>query len=554
MTDCEKRAKELSLNFLEAEKQYRLGFVEAEQSNPKTSKLGETFKENTQKGTRLLISADMDLCALFEKTLGSEKFDAFFEDVLHALKTGGRIVISGCGSTGRLAMRIEASFRLAIKELCESCNEAEKLENSVLSLMTGGDYAIIRAVESFEDYIELGEMQAKELCLCENDVLVGVTATGETTSILGTARQALRDGAKVWMVVCTKPESILGKLKRADDVYTHVNCKALYMNCGGMAVTGSTRMQSSTIEQAVISAALELSLTEMFGGNVDKQYLSQGFKNCIEFLNSEDCVKQIAKQTDKETELYEKCGYVTYFANEYLLDALSDTTERGPTFSVPPFRPQNRPDLPLSLAFVKNPLVDTRKAWYNCFERVPRCVEKTKEEYAEIGIKQEDIKKIPSIGLEALYEYKIGFEKDAERENTNSFALWIGFEEDAPKEFFEASKDYKDRDTFVLCKDGTSVYKTRLKMFHHLALKMAVNNFSTGTMAKMGKILGNYMVYINISNKKLIDRATRIVADLCNITYEQANFELFLTKLLLEEQKIEGKAAIETIKRLNGGM
>ena len=30
MTDCEKRAKELSLNFLEAEKQYRLGFVEAE--------------------------------------------------------------------------------------------------------------------------------------------------------------------------------------------------------------------------------------------------------------------------------------------------------------------------------------------------------------------------------------------------------------------------------------------------------------------------------------------------------------------------------------------
>jgi N-acetylmuramic acid 6-phosphate etherase len=73
-------------------------------------------------------------------------------------------------------------------------------------------------------------------------------------------------------------------------------------------------------------------------------------------------------------------------------------------------------------------------------------------------------------------------------------------------------------------------------------------------MAKMGRILGNYMVYINISNKKLIDRATRIVSDLCNISYDEANYQLFLTKLILEEQKIDGKAAIETINRLNGKM
>ena len=87
-------------------------------------------------------------------------------------------------------------------------------------------------------------------------------------------------------------------------------------------------------------------------------------------------------------------------------------------------------------------------------------------------------------------------------------------------------------------------------MFEHLAVKLMINIVSTGTMAKMGRIRGNYMVYISISNKKLIDRATRIVADLCGVDYERANYELFLSKLLLDEAGIEGRTAIETIDRL----
>ena len=63
---------------------------------------------------------------------------------------------------------------------------------------------------------------------------------------------------------------------------------------------------------------------------------------------------------------------------------------------------------------------------------------------------------------------------------------------------------------------------------------MLVNILSTGTMAKMGRIYGNYMVNLKISNKKLVDRATRIISDLCNLSYEEANYELFLSKLILE--------------------
>lgn len=554
MTELEMRAKKMSEEFIETEKEYRLGFVEAEKSNPKTAALGETFVRDTKSGVRMLLSVDMDLYELFKNTICGSCFDEFVDDAVRVLKSGGRIVISGCGSSGRLAMRIAASWRIAAAQTGEENPEAKKYANSVDSLMTGGDYAIIRAVESFEDYISLGEMQAAELHLGENDMLIGVTATAETTSVLGTAIRALKDGAKAWMVVCTKPESIMGKLKRADDLYTHKNCKSLYMNCGGMAVTGSTRMQSSTIEQAVIGAALEMALDEIVTGKrTDKNYLADGFKACLDLISCRESVEGMAKQVDKEASLYENGGYVTYFADEYLLDVLSDTTERGPTFSVPAFRPQSRKDLPLSLAFVKNPLCDTETAWYKCFERVPSCIDKTADEYKSVGIKSEDIKRIPKINLAALYEYRIGNEPDEERECGNSLATWIGFDGNVPQEFYKAAQKYKDSSVFTVNCADKKVYHTRLKLFEHIAAKLTVNNFSTGTMAKLGRIKGNYMVYVSISNKKLVDRATRIISDLCGISYEEANYQLFLTKLTLEGSSVVGREAIETIERINGG-
>ncbi len=550
MTELEQKAKELSRHFLEHEKEYRIGFVEAEQSNPKTKTMGEQFREDTKAGIQTLLDVDRDLVALFSKTIYSREFDAFFEDVFSTIQNGGRIILSGCGSTGRLAMRIEASWRIAIRELTKTKPEIQNYENSVLSLMTGGDYAIIRSVESFEDYTQLGEMQARELSVTEKDMLIGVTATGETTSILGTAKQALTDGANVWMIVCTKPESILGKLKRADDVYTHKNCRSLYMSCGGMSVTGSTRMQSSTIEQSVISAALELSLSRICKKECTKEYLTKGFERCVGTLGQEAVIESMKEQIERETELYRENGHVTYFSDEYLLDVLADTTERAPTFSVPHFRPQKKKDEPLSWAFVKNPLLETKDAWRGCFERVPRCVDKTIKEYVEIGIKGEDIRRIPKIDLEALYEFEIGKEKDPERETGNSLATWVGFDDVMPAEFKTHAGRYKVSSKLILNPSSGSIYPTFMKMFHHIAMKLMINIVSTGTMAKMGRIQGNYMVYISISNKKLVDRATRIIADLCGIDYEQANYELFYSKLLLEERQVEGMVAVETIQRL----
>ena len=554
MDQLKKQARELSVDFLENEKQYRLGFVEAEQPNPKTASLGETTVKNTEAGVRMLLGVDADLIALFEKTLFSECFDRFFHAVLHTLKNKKRIFISGCGASGRLSMRLEASFRQAILASAEKDPAAMAYENSVLEIMTGGDYAIIRSVESFEDYTSLGCAQAQDMGVASGDLLIGVTATGETTSILGTAKQALANGASVWMVICSDPASIIGKLSRVDAVFTHPNTESLYLKCGGMALTGSTRMQSSTIEQAVIGAALELSLCVLLDGDSDllekKRTLVRGFSECIGLLKTENNLETMVRQIETEAKLYTEGGHVTYFADEYLLDVLADTTERTPTFTTPPFRPQKNKGEALSWAFVKNPRFDTVNAWKACFARTPRCINKTEEEYRSIGIKDADIKRIPKISLDALYEFEIGNEPDSEREGQGTLASFVGYGEQIPKEYAERAKHFADTTLFTLGDCDILTVRTRMKLFEHLAMKLCLNTVSTLTMAKLGRIRGNYMVHLGISNKKLVDRATRMISELCGVDYETANYELFYSKLLLEKLGKATSTTVETIDRL----
>lgn len=551
-----KEALKLSAEFLENEKDYRLGFIESEQPNEKTKDFGEIAIKDTEGGVRCLLSADENLIPLFDKTICSKEFDDFYSDVLQSLKSGGRIILSGCGSSGRLAIRLEGSWRIAVTELCRNGYDADSYRDKVMSLMTGGDYTVIRAVESFEDYTSLGEKQARDLGLCEKDILVGITATAETTSILGTAKQALSDGAKVWMIVCSDPTPSVERLSRAKDVYCHRNCSYIYMKCGGMAITGSTRMQSSTIEQAIIGACLEMCLNCIFENNttdilIRKELLCEGFAKCIAAVSCKSCVKAIAEQADREAAIYESGGLVTYYADEYLQDVLSDTTERSPTFCVPPFKPKSKSDVLPSWAYVKNPFFDTVSAWTRCFERSPRCIDYPHKVYENIGFKEQDILKIPKIDFNALCEFDIGFERNTEREGKNTLASWIGLEEEIPTRFNLLSDCYENVSVMVLAPGKGSIVETRMKIFEHIAIKLMMNTMSTVTMAKMGRILGNYMVYVNISNKKLVDRATRIISELCDIEYDRANYELYLSKLLMEKNGITNSSVVtETIKRL----
>ena len=60
---------------------------------------------------------------------------------------------------------------------------------------------------------------------------------------------------------------------------------------------------------------------------------------------------------------------------------------------------------------------------------------------------------------------------------------------------------------------------TRLKA--GTATKMALNILSTGVMVRLGKVYGNRMVDVAVTNSKLEDRALRILADLAGVSRDQ---------------------------------
>ncbi|HEY9907111.1 MAG TPA: N-acetylmuramic acid 6-phosphate etherase [Thermosynechococcaceae cyanobacterium] len=65
---------------------------------------------------------------------------------------------------------------------------------------------------------------------------------------------------------------------------------------------------------------------------------------------------------------------------------------------------------------------------------------------------------------------------------------------------------------------------TRLKA--GTVTKMALNILSTGVMVQLGKVYGNRMVDVAVTNKKLHDRALRILQDLTDLSRDQAGFLL----------------------------
>ena len=554
------QARLAAANFLENEKDYQMGYVGAEQPHPLTRELSHTYQRSAQEGVRLLFQVDEQMSDRAAVTLATTEYACFANAIRRTLKEGGKVIFSGCGSSGRLSMNLERSWRSAVGKLSARYPKAAPVLTATLeqvgNIMTGGDYAVIRAAESFEDSTALGKAQTRQWQLRKGDLLVGITATGETTSILGTAMQALEDGADVYMLICSDPTPLLHKMERVQAVYRHPNCRVLSLDCGPMALTGSTRMQSSTYEQFAACVAMEGALYDILTASGEKitfpgyYWYGQQFRNMVHQLLDDKATSLLAGATLTEQNVYEQGGLITLFADEYLLDVLTDTTERAPTFMTPPFCSEDMVGQPQSWAFVKNPTCCTKAAWERCFLRKPRCIEWERSFYEQLGLSTQQIEKIPDISEKALQRYLIGNEPMPQRENAPySHALWVDVNP-APADFRNAAASYTAYSSLTIEDAAVTLKETFTNMFEHLCLKLMLNVLSTGVMARMGRIHGNWMTCLAMSNKKLIDRSARIVSDQCSLSYKTALEELFYAKAVIEAEGESRSPAQEVIRKL----
>ena len=61
------------------------------------------------------------------------------------------------------------------------------------------------------------------------------------------------------------------------------------------------------------------------------------------------------------------------------------------------------------------------------------------------------------------------------------------------------------------------------------AQKLVLNMISTAVMIKLGRVKGNKMVDMQLSNAKLVDRGTKMIMEATGLTYEVAN-QLLLSR------------------------
>ena len=95
---------------------------------------------------------------------------------------------------------------------------------------------------------------------------------------------------------------------------------------------------------------------------------------------------------------------------------------------------------------------------------------------------------------------------------------------------------------------------TRLKA--GTATKMALNILSTGVMVRLGKVHGNRMVDVAVTNSKLEDRALRILGDLAGVSRVEASqllvesgnsVKLALLMSLAQLSAVEGRQALNML-------
>ena len=558
-------ARAKARDFIANEKQFQLGFLPTECSNPITATLEEDFRRSTLAGVQCLQRGDRQIAITMRHVFASAAFGNLVSDMVRAVTSPhGRILFSGCGATGRLSILLESMWRdFFHRRANELTAEELQFADRIASIMTGGDFALIRSVEFFEDYAEGGRRQAAALDVGAGDTFVAITEGGETSSVLGTLAYAAEQGATCYLVFNNPADLLQRHLDRCREAIDNPKVTVIDLYCGSMSVAGSTRMQATSSEQLLCSCALEAALCRLmprFAGETATDY-TLAFERLLAGLESVGGRAGLVKAIDFERSIYEAHGLITYLADTCMLDLFTDNTERSPTFMIPPIRSSRESALAQSWSFVKNPLYPTERCWSEMMRRPPRCLSFTSDDARSLGMPQRFIDSPPAIGYPDLLTYMIGNEPAPERIDGHPRAaavtLTIG---DRPANFLAAADrlaaawpekiDFHIGSGRAACPQAAAdgalgitrptndnapypihidmpIADSPLEVWKHLAVKLAFNCLSTGTMAAMGRITGNWMSWVSMSNKKLIDRNIRLVAELGRVDYETAAETVF---------------------------
>ena len=154
------------------------------------------------------------------------------DSIVSGIQRGGRLFYVGAGSSGRIG----------VLDAAECAPTFGTPKSQVQALMAGGRRAVTNAVEGAEDSVRNGERDLRGKRLTQNDVVVGIAASGTTPYVLGALRYARRCKATTVAVTANRdmPVARVTQILIAPEV-------------GAEVLTGSTRLKAGTAQKMVLN-------------------------------------------------------------------------------------------------------------------------------------------------------------------------------------------------------------------------------------------------------------------------------------------------------------
>ncbi len=185
---------------------------------------------NTSEIVGIINEEDKKVALAIEKCI--PEISKAVDLIVEAFSKGGRLAYFGAGTSGRLGV-LDAS----------ECWPTFSVKDGMINgFIAGGDYALRHSVEGAEDDENEAMKHINEFNPTENDVVVGVSASGNPKYILKALCESQKRGAKT-IGLTSNPEA---KLKKYADV-------SIITLVGSEVISGSSRMKSGTAQKMVLN-------------------------------------------------------------------------------------------------------------------------------------------------------------------------------------------------------------------------------------------------------------------------------------------------------------
>ncbi len=173
---------------------------------------------------------DQKVAEAVHRTIG--QIAPLIDVIYEKMKNGGRLFYIGAGTSGRLGV-LDAS----------ECPPTFGVPGDwVIGLIAGGDRALRLPVENAEDNPDQAWKDLQEYSIDENDVLIGIAASGTTPYVINGLQAANKNGIITGSITCNPGAPISAASKFPVEVVV-----------GPEYVTGSTRMKSGTAQKLVLN-------------------------------------------------------------------------------------------------------------------------------------------------------------------------------------------------------------------------------------------------------------------------------------------------------------